>query len=155
RTEQRRLIALFEFVRGFLKGYEIANAIIAGRPAKDLRRGDRHEHGVAASTSSGHEDGAGICEAGRRRKARRANRILHVGDAPIPPKPFPIGPPVARAARIVEIEPGEAAGGKEHCPRFESARGGAGWSAMKAYDQRRRRSGALSGRVFRLVKKGM
>src|SRR5262249_5000545 len=58
-------------------------------------------------------------------------------------------------ARIIEIEPSEAARGEEHRSRFEPARGGAGWTAMQAYDQRRRRSGGLSSRICRLVKKGV
>ncbi len=132
------MIALLEFMRRFLQSNEVANPVIAGGAAEHFRARDGHQHGVSARASAGHEDGAWIGKTGRRGKARRCNRILHIGDAPIAREPLPVRAPIACAARVIEIEPGKAARGEEQPSRFQAARSCASWPAMQAYDQRRK-----------------
>ena len=55
----------------------------------------------------------GVDVAPRREVQRRIEAVLRVGDAPLAPERAAIGPPVPRAARVVDARHGEATGREE------------------------------------------
>mgnify|MGYP003694200065 CR=1 FL=1 len=98
-----------------------------------------HQGGVAAGAAAGDGDFLPVGEAGAAKMPGGGGTIGHVGDAPGRIEPLAVGAAEARAARVVDVEHGKTATGKELGAQLQAGVGHAGGTAM--YEQEGRRQG--------------
>ena len=102
-------VARLELVRVARQDLQVADAVRADAGGEDVGRGERAQGGVAAGAAAlDHEPGA-VGEALLDHRQRAVGAVVDVDDAPAALEPLAVGPAVAGAAAVVDVEHGVAA----------------------------------------------
>ncbi len=137
-TDELVEIAGLELVGVLGQGFQLADSVVARARFENVVEGERRKRGVAAGAAAADDQAVAVDPSALRQPLGAVDAVLHVDDTPLAVEAMPIGPAVARAAAVVDVQHGKTAAGPVLDRQPEADAGRARRTAVTNDDQRRR-----------------